>query len=377
MGVFSGDTVTLSTSGATGTFASENVGTGITVTVSGLTISGAQASDYPLTQPTTTANITPASLTVSGITASNKVYNANAAAALDTTDATLVGVFSGDTVTLSTSGATGTFASANVGTGITVTVAGLTISGAQAGDYTLTQPTTTANITPATPTVRVTDAGGTYNGLAFAAAATVTGVSDDSSSLEGIAPTPVYYLGSTATGTPLPVAPINAGTYTVVAEFPGSTNYVAAQSAPVSFNITKGAPTLTLAPLSGVAVFGQGVAFVATVSAPGGPPTGTVTFSDGGTILGTAALDGSGTATLTIVAAFGRRPFDYRNLQRRPQSRRRAVRNGLDLGRPVWHLSCSGTASGPAEEKSEIRGPDGRDRAVSPRRRCAHRHGDV
>ena len=47
--MFSGDTVTLSTSGATGTFASDNVGTGITVTVSGLTISGAQADDYMLT----------------------------------------------------------------------------------------------------------------------------------------------------------------------------------------------------------------------------------------------------------------------------------------------------------------------------------------
>ena len=36
--------------------------------------------------------------------------------------------------------------------------------------------------------------------------------------------------------------------------------------------------------------------------APGGPPTGSVTFSDGGTILGTFALDGSGSATLTTSA---------------------------------------------------------------------------
>ena len=129
------------------------MGTGITVTVAGLTISGAQASDYTLTQPTTTANITPAGLTVSGITAANKVYDASTAATLNTTSATLVGVFNGDTVNLNAGGATGTFASENVGTGITVTVAGLTISGAQASDYTLTQPTTTANITPAGLTV--------------------------------------------------------------------------------------------------------------------------------------------------------------------------------------------------------------------------------
>ena len=60
-----GDTVTLDTSGATGTFASQDVGNGITVTVAGLALGGAQASDYALTQPTTTANITPATLTVS------------------------------------------------------------------------------------------------------------------------------------------------------------------------------------------------------------------------------------------------------------------------------------------------------------------------
>ena len=153
VGVFSGDTVTLNTDSATGTFASKDVANGITVTVAGLTISGPQAGDYALTQPTTTANITPATLTVSGITANSKVYNATTTAALNTGNAALVGVFSGDTVTLNTDSATGTFASKDVANGITVTVAGLTISGPQAGDYALTQPTTTANITPATLTV--------------------------------------------------------------------------------------------------------------------------------------------------------------------------------------------------------------------------------
>ena len=48
---------------STGTFASKNVGTNITVQVSGLMITGPQASDYTLIQPTTTANITPAPAT--------------------------------------------------------------------------------------------------------------------------------------------------------------------------------------------------------------------------------------------------------------------------------------------------------------------------
>jgi len=46
-------------------FANKNVGTNKTVTISGLTISGTDSANYTLTQPTTTANITAASLTVS------------------------------------------------------------------------------------------------------------------------------------------------------------------------------------------------------------------------------------------------------------------------------------------------------------------------
>ena len=88
---------------------------------------------------------------MTGITAANKQYNASPAATLNTAGATLVGVQGSDSLTLSTAGAAGTFASQNVANGITVQVSGLTVSGAAwtAGDYTLTQPTTTANITAA------------------------------------------------------------------------------------------------------------------------------------------------------------------------------------------------------------------------------------
>src|SRR4029077_15961416 len=106
---------TLSTAGATGTFASKNAGSGVTVAVSDLTVSGAQAANYALTQPTATANITPATLTVTGVTANNKVYDATKTATLNTAGATLVGVIAGDTVTLNAAGATGTFASKDVG----------------------------------------------------------------------------------------------------------------------------------------------------------------------------------------------------------------------------------------------------------------------
>ena len=89
-----------------------------------------QAGDYTLAEPTTTANITPATLTVSGITAANKVYDGTTNATLNTAGAILVGVYNGDTVTLNTSGAEGTFASPSVANGVTVTISGLAINGA-------------------------------------------------------------------------------------------------------------------------------------------------------------------------------------------------------------------------------------------------------
>ncbi|HET7760540.1 MAG TPA: YDG domain-containing protein, partial [Gaiellaceae bacterium] len=146
-GVVSGDTVTLTTVSATGAFLSKTVATGKTVQVAGLTISGASAGNYSLTQPATTADITSRGLSVSGITAANKVYDGLLGATLNTGAAALNGLVSGDSVTLNAGGASGAFANKNVGTGKTVQVFGLTISGADAGNYSLAQPTTTADIT--------------------------------------------------------------------------------------------------------------------------------------------------------------------------------------------------------------------------------------
>jgi YDG domain/Galactose oxidase, central domain len=99
--------------------------------------------------------VTQKALTVTGISANNRQYDGTTTATLNTGSATLVGVASGDTVTLSTAGATGTFSDKNVGTGKTVTITGLTFGGASAGSYTLTQPTATADITAVALTVSI------------------------------------------------------------------------------------------------------------------------------------------------------------------------------------------------------------------------------
>ena len=97
-----------------------------------------------------------------------------------------------------------------------------------------------------TPTVNVTEAGGTYNGSAFSATATVAGINGSASStLEGVSPTLLYYTGSSATGTGSATAPTAAGTYTVVASFAGSQSYTAAKSQAVTFTITPAQLTIT------------------------------------------------------------------------------------------------------------------------------------
>jgi hypothetical protein len=140
-------------------FADKNVGSAKTVFATGLTLTGLDATNYLLATnlATTSANITRAGLTVSGITASGKVYDGTPAATLDVSQAELIGVFANDDVTLDSSTATGTFAGANVGVGKSVAITGLTISDIDADNYTLAQPSTTADITSSPLTVTAND----------------------------------------------------------------------------------------------------------------------------------------------------------------------------------------------------------------------------
>src|SRR5262249_22453711 len=143
-----------------------NVGTGKTLLVNtGFTINdGASGSNYSVSVvPNITGVITTRTLTVTGITANNKVYDGTTIATLNTTNAVLLGVVTGDRVTRDTSNAGGPFAEKNVGRGKTVTISVLALGGAQGGNYILVQPTVTANITPALLTLTATTNTKTYD----------------------------------------------------------------------------------------------------------------------------------------------------------------------------------------------------------------------
>ena len=84
---YTGDTITIGGT-ATGTFAAKDVGTALAVTVTGVTVGGANSSNYTVTQQTgLTANITPKALTVTGLTAAAKVYDGTTAEPLGGTAA--------------------------------------------------------------------------------------------------------------------------------------------------------------------------------------------------------------------------------------------------------------------------------------------------
>ena len=83
-------------------------------------------------------------MTVSGITASNKIYDGNTVATLDPSSVTYSGLVSGDSFAGSYSGL---FSDKNIGTGKTVSITS-SYSGSDVNNYTITdQASTTANIT--------------------------------------------------------------------------------------------------------------------------------------------------------------------------------------------------------------------------------------
>ena len=203
--IIDGDDVTIT--GGTGAFANKNVGTGKTVVISGVTLGGTDAGNYTLSaQPTgVTGSITKKTVTVtSGITASNKTYDGTTSATLSGSSAVISGKVTGDVLGVSASGA---FANKNAGTGKTVTISSITLTGTDKGNYVLTttsnQATTTANISKKALTVTADDKSVSYGDAAPTYTASYSGfVSGESkSNLSGSLSFSCSYTSSSNTGT--------------------------------------------------------------------------------------------------------------------------------------------------------------------------------
>ncbi|MDM4764733.1 YDG domain-containing protein [Pelomonas sp. SE-A7] len=132
---------------AIGNFMDKNVGQNKPIVLSGLTLSGANAGNYVVkAAPSLVASITPAPLQVTGVGALSRVYNTTTGVSL--TGSPVIAALGGDQLSLGGQ-LQAVFADKNAGVNKLVLTSGLTLGGADAGNYTLLQPVVRATITPA------------------------------------------------------------------------------------------------------------------------------------------------------------------------------------------------------------------------------------
>jgi len=201
---FSGDNVALT--GGAAFFTDKNVGTNKPVSVDGFGLSGTDAGNY-IAPPRTllTASITPATLTLNGLGAASKVYDATATATLN--GSASITPLGDDTVGLVGSAA-GSFADKNVGTAKPVAVSGLTLTGIDSQNYVLASPAgLTADITPAPLVVRGLVANNkVYDGTAAATLSGTGSVAPLGNDVVAVSPTVAGTFPDKNVGTAKPVS---------------------------------------------------------------------------------------------------------------------------------------------------------------------------
>lgn len=136
------------------------------VTPSASISDGNNGANYDVTYVNdTTSTITRKPITLTGLTIQSKVYDATTVATAGTSSVTLVGVLPADTADVAPNfaSATYTFSSKHVGTGKDVAAAGVTLDGSESGNYSLTQPSSTGDITTYPITVTATTSSKVYD----------------------------------------------------------------------------------------------------------------------------------------------------------------------------------------------------------------------
>jgi gliding motility-associated-like protein len=169
VGAVVGDDLTLTSGSAE--FDTKYVGTGKTVTFTGYALAGTDKANYSLTVNDTVATVTAKALSIVGLTADDKTYDGVTATTF--TGATLDGVETGDLVTLVAGAAE--FYSKSVGENKSVKFSGFTLDGADADNYTLTQPSNGAADITARPITAVVEAADkVYDGTTVASVVSAT-----------------------------------------------------------------------------------------------------------------------------------------------------------------------------------------------------------
>jgi len=88
------------------------------------------------------------------------------------------------------------------------------------------------------------------------------------------------------------------GSHTIAVAYPGDKSYSSA-AATVIQTVVSANTQVALTASANPAIYGTPLSLIATITSNGVVATGSVTFTDGGTVIGTAVLNASGVATLT------------------------------------------------------------------------------
>ena len=200
-------------------------------------------SNYTLTGNTTADFvITPKAVTVTGITAKDKVYDGTTDATLDCSNAQFDGILKNDKLTVA---AKGMFEKADIGNQ-KVTISDLRLGGASAANYVLAesgnQAETTATITAKQITVTITPNGGTYGETITPATVTANGVVGEDAPAITLTYTGTANDGIKYTGT---TPPTKAGTYTITATITDPNYKLDADTATAEFTVAKRGATVT------------------------------------------------------------------------------------------------------------------------------------
>ncbi len=236
------------TSGLPITYSSDNTSvatvTGNTLTIVGVgtaNIKAAQAgnANYNPVEIVRSLTVTARPLTIIGLTGVSRIYNATTTASASGTHA-LVNVVAGDESDVLLSGTpTYTFANANVGTGKTITTTGFTLTGAKAANYSLTQPSLTANITTKSITVSGAVAQNkSYDGTTIATitGGTLVGVEAADAANVNLSPNGIFASANAGTGIAVSVAITGSAVSNYSLAQPGLTANITKLDQTITFN---------------------------------------------------------------------------------------------------------------------------------------------
>ena len=157
-------------------------------------------------------------------------------------------------------------------------------------------------------TTQVVNTASTTTGLASSANPSLPGssVTFTATVTSGATGTVTFYDGVTSLGTgtisgttaTFSTSGLSVGSHSITAVYGGNSNYATSTSSVLSQAVNKNSTTTSLASSANPAALGDSVTFTATVTSGA---TGSVTFYDGGTSLGTVSLSGT-SATLTTAS---------------------------------------------------------------------------